>query len=131
MSLLGLWVHELHRVPGRLGFTLDGDLFMLPIAVGLATWWSRRHSPAARAALLVYAAVNLVGGVASGLPLRWLPFVPDQSVSHYAAHAIYGLCQVPLLVLAIPFRTRRRKRRSSAPTERSRRRPTGVRRSPA
>jgi hypothetical protein len=30
VSWLGLWVHELYRVPRLLEFTPDGDLFMLP-----------------------------------------------------------------------------------------------------
>jgi hypothetical protein len=108
VSWLGLWVHELHRVPRQLGFTPDGDLFMLPIAAGLAFWWSRsRGAPAARA-LAIYAAVNLAGAVVTVLPLGMMPFVPEQTVAHYAAHVIYGVCQLPLLTLAI-MRARRRR----------------------
>jgi hypothetical protein len=60
-SWLGLWVHELHRVPRLLGFTPDGDLFMLPIAAGLGLWWSRSRGAPAAWALAIYATVNLVG----------------------------------------------------------------------
>ncbi|MDQ6876738.1 MAG: hypothetical protein M3082_03370 [Candidatus Dormibacteraeota bacterium] len=112
VSWLGLWVHELHRVPRLLGFTPDGDLFMLPIATGLAFWWSRsRGTPAARA-VAIYATVNLVGAVVTILPMGWLPFVPDQTVAHYAAHVIYAVCQLPLLTLAILQLQRRRDRKN-------------------
>jgi hypothetical protein len=73
VSWLGLRAHELHRVPRLLGFTPDGDLFMLPIATGLAFWWSRsRGTPAVRA-LAIDATVNLVGAAVAILPLGWLP----------------------------------------------------------
>jgi hypothetical protein len=101
VSWLGLWAHELHRVPRLLGFTPDGDLFMLPIAAGLAFWWSRSRGASAAWALAIYAAVNLAGAVVTVLPLGLLPFVPEQSVAHYAAHVIYAVCQLPLLTLAI------------------------------
>jgi hypothetical protein len=101
VSWLGLWAHELHRVPRLLGFTPDGDLFMLPIAAGLAFWWSRSRGVSAAWALAIYAAVNLAGAVVTVLPLGLLPFVPEQSVAHYAAHLIYAACQLPLLALAV------------------------------
>jgi hypothetical protein len=63
VSWLGLWVHELYRVPRLLGFTPDGDLFMLPIAAGLAFWWSRSRGAPAAWALTIYAAVNLAGRI--------------------------------------------------------------------
>ncbi len=100
VSWLGLWAHELHRVPRLLGFTPDGDLFMLPIATGLAIWWSRSRGAPAAWALVIYATVNLAGAMVTVLPLGWLPFVPDQSLAHYAAHVIYAVCQLPLLTLA-------------------------------
>lgn len=101
VSWLGLWAHELHRVPALLGLTPDGDLFMVPVAVVLAVWWSRSRGAPAAGALATYAAVNLAGGMVSVLPLGWLPFMPEQSVAHYAAHIIYAVCQLPLLTLAI------------------------------
>lgn len=100
LSWLGLWVHEIHRVPALLGFTPDGDLFMLVIAAGLAYWRNRSRGPAPAAALATYAAINLVGGFLSMLPLSWLPFQPEQTASHYLVHAVYALWQLPLLVFA-------------------------------
>jgi hypothetical protein len=69
-----------------------------------------RH--AAARALANYATVNLVGAVVTILPLGWLPFVPDQTVAHNAAHVIYAVCQLPLLTLAILQLQRRRDRKN-------------------
>jgi len=69
VSWLGLWAHELHRVPRLLGFTPDGDLFMLPIAAGFAFWWSRSRGARAAWALAICSAVNLAGAVVTVLPL--------------------------------------------------------------
>lgn len=100
VSWLGLWLHELHRVPALLGFTPDGDLFMLPIAAGLAYWWHRTRTRGAAGALLAYGLINLVGGVLTVLPIGWLPFRPEQNLEHYAAHGVYAVCQLPLIVVA-------------------------------
>ena len=81
---------------------------MLPIAAGLAYWWSRSRGAGAAWALAIYAAVNLAGAVATVLPLGFLPFVPERTVAHYAAHLIYAVCQLPLLTLVI-MRARRRR----------------------
>jgi hypothetical protein len=107
ISWLGLWVHELHRVPALLGFTPDGDLFMLLIAAGLAYWWHRTHGFGPAVALFGYAAVNLVGGWLSVLPLGWLPFVPEQTAVHYAVHFVYATCQLPLLFVTAGVLLRR------------------------
>jgi hypothetical protein len=84
---------------------------MLPIAAGFAFWWSRSRGARAAWALAIYSAMNLAGAVVTVLPLGFLPFVPDQSVAHYAAHVIYGVCQLPLLTLAIRELQRRRDRK--------------------
>ena len=55
--------------------------------VGVQTTTTRRHR-------------NLViGGIVSVLPLSILLFVPEQSVTHYAAHVVYAVGQIPLLAL--------------------------------
>jgi hypothetical protein len=78
VSWLGLWVHELYRVPRLLGFTPDGDLFMLPIAAGLAFWWSRSRGAPAAWALTIYAAVNLAGALMTVLPSTCCPLSPSR-----------------------------------------------------
>ena len=34
------------------------------------------------------------------LPLPILPFSPEQSLTHYAAHVVYAVGQVPLVVVS-------------------------------
>ncbi len=85
---------------------------MLPIAAGLAFWWSRWRGAPAAWALAIYAAVNPAGAVVTALPLGWLPFVPDQTGPHYAAHVIYAVCQLTVLTLAILLLQRRRDRKN-------------------
>jgi hypothetical protein len=98
----GLWFHELFRVPHLLGFTPDGDLFMLPIVVALVYWWLRadggRRAPSV--ALTIYAAVGLLGAVITVLPVNFLPFAPEQTFAHYFAHVVFAACQLPLLAVS-------------------------------
>lgn len=99
---LGLWVHELYRVPSALGLTLDGSLPLFAIAVILLAWWLRAaNKRAPTRALLIYGLINGVGGLLSVLPLPFLPFVPEQVLEHYLVHALYAICQVPLIMVAL------------------------------
>ena len=60
----------------------------------------RPGSKAVAAAVLGWGVLNLViGGIVSVLPLSILPFVPEQSITHYGAHVVYAVGQIPLVVL--------------------------------
>ena len=61
------------------------------------------RSKVVAAAALGWGVLNLViGGIVTVLPLPILPFAPEQSVTHYAAHVVYTLGQVPLVLLFLP-----------------------------
>ena len=77
VALAGFWFHELIRVPALFGLTPDGFLIDLVVTVGL------------------------LAAVLKVLPLSWLPFRPEQTATHYVAHLVFGLCQLPLLALAL------------------------------
>ena len=50
---------------------------------------------------LGWGVLNLViGGIVTVLPLPILPFAPEQSLTHYGAHLVYAVGQVPLVVLS-------------------------------
>lgn len=49
--------------------------------------------------LLGWGAISLAGAIVTVLPLPFLPFRPEQSVSHYGVHALYVITQLPLLRL--------------------------------
>lgn len=98
VSWLGLWAHEVHRAPYRAGLTLDGSLPMLAVLCGVLALG--RAFPA-RCYLFVGAAalgvLHMLGAALTVLPLRVLPFVPEQTPGHYLAHVIYATAQLPLL----------------------------------
>jgi len=76
-----------------------------PLAVDVVLAAAFAFAPGSRLAILAIATwglLNLViGGVISVFPLPILPFIPEQSVSHYLAHVVYTLGQIPLVVLSI------------------------------
>jgi hypothetical protein len=75
-----------------------------PIAVAALLGLAYALNPGSKAiagAALGWGMLNLViGGIVTVLPLPFLPFVPEQSVTHYGAHVVYTLGQVPLVVLS-------------------------------
>jgi hypothetical protein len=91
----GLWCHEWFRVPAAFGLTIDGSLPLLVVVAVLLAW---QHRPIGLA--IGFGILHLVGAIATVLPLAFLPFAPEQTLTHYLAHAIYALAQVPLLVAA-------------------------------
>jgi hypothetical protein len=98
VSWLGLWVHEVHRAPGRAGLTLDSTLSMLAVLCGVLALG--RAFPA-RCYLFVgagaWGVLHLLGAAFTVLPLGVLPSLPEQTPDHYLAHVIYATAQVPLL----------------------------------
>ncbi len=50
--------------------------------------------------LLGWSVIGLAGAIVTVLPLSFLPFRPEQSVSHYGVHALYAATQLPVLWLA-------------------------------
>ena len=103
LSVLGMAVHTVTEF-GYSGL-LDPRTGMVPFvtvqASLLVLWWIR---PSARSgaslALLATALLQLIGGaVLSILPLPFLPFAPDQTVSHYLSHIVLGITQIPLIVI--------------------------------
>ncbi len=99
-SAAGHVVHNLAEFPPAV---LLGPETLLPlgvtVAVGAALWFRPGRSSYALAG--AWALLVLVGGGGSVLPLSVLPFVPEQSASHYAAHLVYALAQLPLLWVAV------------------------------
>ena len=96
VSALGAWYHNIQE-----GFsTLTPEtLAALVPAAALAAWWLLKPGR-----VLWWVSVgwvlllNLaVGAVLSVLPLAIWPFVPEQTTSHYTAHGIYLLAQLPAI----------------------------------
>ena len=76
---------------------------VVSIALFAAWWvWPRRLS---FGLLSGWTLLNFaVGGLVSVLPWPFLPFVPEQTIQHYVAHALYAGCQLPLLFVLFRHR---------------------------
>ncbi len=97
VAALGMLAHNLLSLPLPLG--APENVGPVLVWCGLVAWHlATRGAGAARAALLAWTALNLVvGGIVTVLPLPFLPFVPEQTLSHYLAHLIYTITQIPML----------------------------------
>lgn len=110
LSALSMLAHNLYELPlSPVDIENSGPIAFAGL-LGLA-YAFQPASKAVAAAALGWGLLNLViGAIVTVLPLPILPFVPEQSLSHYGAHVVYGLGQVPLVVVAY-----RAVRRGTAP----------------
>lgn len=98
VAVVGTAVHDLVE------FGYPSPQNTLPVAVVTGTMTYAWHRFERRRALIGatatgFALLILLGGaVASVLPLPIWPFRPEQSVAHYAVHALWALSLVPLVV---------------------------------
>lgn len=99
-SWLGEYTHNLRELPQLTLLSPENSLTALTALVLVGVWWQAPLRRAGSLLLWLWAALHLVGGaIISVLPLAVLPFDPPQTLDHYGAHLIYGLAQIPLLVL--------------------------------
>lgn len=67
----------------------DGGIYLACGDEGAAAWGG-----------LGWGGLQVVGGAIIGvLPLSFLPFGPEQTVRHCLFHGLYGVAQVPLVVV--------------------------------
>jgi hypothetical protein len=102
VSWLGEYAHNLYELP-QLTTTSPENLWPALVSIVLfLAWWLGPATPAAALPLLAWALLHLVGGgIASVLPLSFLPFYPEQTFDHYAVHLVYGIAQLPLIALTV------------------------------
>jgi hypothetical protein len=102
LSWLGLFAHNALSLPALTPLSPENSLSALAAASLAICWWLLRARRVAALLLLGWGAVHLVGGaVVTIIPFPFLPFVPEQTVAHYLAHALYGLAQLPLIAAMI------------------------------
>jgi hypothetical protein len=103
LASAGLVVHNVADLPGQSVLSPESSLPTL-VSVALVILWL---VPATRRLgawlLLGWTTLNLVGGALSVLPLSFLPFAPEQSVTHYLFHVGYAVTQLPLLWVCLAW----------------------------
>lgn len=92
--------HLVHNVE-EFGLTLPAAGHgIVPLGVSaLLMWAARSPTPRMLGAAALWGLTVVVIGGGSVLPWPFLPFVPAQTPGHYAAHAVYALLQLPLLIV--------------------------------
>ncbi|GAB0103961.1 hypothetical protein JMUB6875_29350 [Nocardia sp. JMUB6875] len=114
LSWLGLYLHNVNDLPHQTPQSPESALPGALLLMLLAAWAVRPLRRACTIALLGWGWLNLVGGALSVLPLPIWPFYPEQTLHHYAWHAMYAVLQIPLLVVATRYlRDRRPSSRSN------------------
>ncbi len=102
LSWLGLFVHNSIELPSLNLLNPENSLPALVAVLLFIVWWVAATRRLAAALLLVWGLLHLVGGaIVTVIPFSFLPFVPDQDFTHYFAHFLYGLAQVPLIGMMI------------------------------
>lgn len=102
LSWLGLFVHNSIELPSLDLLSPENSLPALATVLLFVTWWLLPARRLAAALLLVWGMLHLVGGaIITVIPFSFLPFVPEQDLTHYFAHFIYGLAQLPLIWIMI------------------------------
>ena len=96
VSGLGHVIHNLAEFPVRILLGWE-TLVPLTVTILLGVGWYLHRGRSTFVAMGVWAAIVVVFGGGSVLPVEFLPFIPEQSVSHYVAHAVYAVLQLPLL----------------------------------
>lgn len=99
-SIAGLIVHNLAEFPPAI-LVAPETLVPVVITLLLGVGMLRRPGRGVYLATTAWAAIVLVVGGGSVLPLGVWPFVPEQTAGHYAAHVVYAVGQLPLLWLAV------------------------------
>jgi hypothetical protein len=102
LSWLGLFVHNSIELPSLNLLSPENSLPALVAVLLFIVWWLLPTRRLAAALLLVWGLLHLMGGaIVTVIPFSFLPFVPEQDFTHYLAHFLYGLAQLPLIGMMI------------------------------
>jgi uncharacterized membrane protein YjdF len=102
LSWFGLFVHNAIELPSLNLLSPENSLPALVAMLLFVGWQLLPTRRLAAALLLVWGLLHLVGGaIVTVIPFSFLPFVPEQDFTHYFAHFLYGLAQLPLMWVTI------------------------------
>ena len=102
VSLIGLLFHNWWDLPNLTLLSPENSGPTLVFFVLFGCWWRWRRSRVPIILLLLWGGIHFIGGsIGSVIPFKFLPFYPEQSLRHYLGHVIYGVTQLPLIVLMV------------------------------
>ena len=108
ISWLGEYIHNRIELPGLSVFSPENSVLAIVAAALFLLWWlvPARRFPSIL--LIGLALLHFFGGaILSVIPFSFLPFYPEQTFRHYLAHLLYGLAQLPLILLLVRSRLER------------------------
>ena len=102
IAWVGEFVHNLAELPQSTFFSPENSLVLLVGIVLFGVWYLSSTLRLSTILLLGWGLLHLIGGaILSVLPLPFWPYDPEQTLQHYLFHVIYGLAQLPLIILMI------------------------------
>ena len=102
ISWLGEFVHNRIELPGLTFFSPENSLTALVTATLVLLWLFLSPRKIIGVLLLALGLLHLIGGaMISVIPFKFLPFYPEQSVTHYLSHILYGFAQLPLIIIMV------------------------------
>lgn len=102
LSWLGLFAHNSIELPSLNLLSPENSLPALVAVLLFVGWWLLPVRRLAAALLLGWGLLHLAGGaIVTVIPFSFLPFAPEQDFTHYFAHFLYGVAQVPLIGVMI------------------------------
>ncbi len=105
LSWLGLFIHNPIELPSLNLLSPENSLPALVAVLLFIAWSLLPTRRLAAGLLLIWGLLHLVGGaIVTVIPFSvgsFLPFVPEQDFTHYFAHFIHGLTQLPLIWIMI------------------------------
>lgn len=110
LSWLGEYIYNVADLPGLTLLSPENSLTALLALLLFLTWLVLPFKRLCSALLLGWGLLQFIGGgILSVLPFDFWPYVSEQTLKHYFFHALYGLAQIPLiLVMVQQFRRARR-----------------------
>jgi hypothetical protein len=102
LAYLGALAHNLISLAGLPLLSLENVGPLVVYAALVASYWAWPRRRVVAALLVSWTVVNvLIGGVITVLPVPFLPFAPEQTLSHYIAHVIYIAAGLPLTIASL------------------------------